>query len=146
MIIYLGIKYTYQSFLKQEKCLTALWTGLIYEKSVQNSILVAQAFSFRYLTKKVSVVSLIQACLLVFIYVSTKYYQNISNHLEVMKCTRIWLRKSSGGVNLKKYPSKWQISRPHSKWLSFFNLGHQRYNFIKGYTCLTLQWMITPQL
>ena len=28
----------------------------------------------------------------------------------------------------------------------FFNLGHQRCNFIKGYTCLTLQWVITPQL
>ena len=73
---------------KQEKCLTALWTvfqkvnekvnlgrpnalrtwhrylkGQIFEKSVQNLILAAQAFGFRsdkYLTKKVRVVSLIQ--------------------------------------------------------------------------------------
>ena len=40
----------------------------------------------------------------------------------------------------------WQIPRPHRKWPSFFNLGHQRCNFIKGYTCLTLQRGITPQL
>ena len=78
-------QYTYQSFLKQEKCLThygqvfqkvnekvnlgrpnahgpwhRYFKGQIYEKSVQNSILAAQAFGFRYLTKKVSVVSLIQ--------------------------------------------------------------------------------------
>ena len=50
----------------------------------------------KYLTKKVRVVSL------VLIYASTKYYQNISNRLEVMKCTRIWLRNSFRGVNLKK--------------------------------------------
>ena len=43
-----------------------------------------------------------KACLLVLIYASTKYYQNISNHLEVMKCTKIWLSNSFRGVNLKK--------------------------------------------
>ena len=76
--------------------------GQIYEKSVQNSILAAQAFGFRYLKKKVSVVSLIQGMPTCPYLCSTKYYQNISNHLEVMKCTRIWLRNSFGGVNLKK--------------------------------------------
>ena len=79
------IQYTYQSFSKTRKMPNALWTGFqkvnekvnlgrpnarwpwhryfkgqIYEKSVQNSILTAQAFGFRYLTEKVSVVSLIQ--------------------------------------------------------------------------------------
>ena len=79
------IQYTYQSFLKQEKCLThygrvfqkinekvnlgrhnarrpwhRYFKGQIYEKSVQNSTLATQAFGFRYLTKKVSIVSLIQ--------------------------------------------------------------------------------------
>ena len=33
------------------------------KKSVQNSILAAQAFGFRYLTKKISVVSLMQGML-----------------------------------------------------------------------------------
>ena len=39
---------------------------------------------------------------------------------------------------------RWQIPWQHCKWPAFFNLGHQRCNFIKGYTYLTLQWMITP--
>ena len=80
------IQYTYQSFLKQEKCLThygqvfqkvnekvdlrrpnarrpwhRYFKGQIYEKSVQNSNLAAQDFGFRHLTKKVSIVSLIQS-------------------------------------------------------------------------------------
>ena len=81
----LWIQCTYQSFLKQEKCQThygqvfqkvnekvnlgipnarrpwhRYFKGQIYEKSDQNSILAKKAFGFRYLTKKVSVVSLIQ--------------------------------------------------------------------------------------
>ena len=37
---------------------------------------------------------------------------------------------------------RWQIPRLHRKRLSFFNVGHQRCNFIKGYTCLTPQLWI----
>ena len=69
-----------------------------YEKSVQNSNLAAQAFGFGYLTKKVSIVSLIQGMPTCLIYASAKHYQNISNYLEVMKCTKIRLRNSFGGV------------------------------------------------
>ena len=36
--------------------------------------------------------------LLVLILASTKYYQNIPNHLKVFECTRIWLRNSLSGV------------------------------------------------
>ena len=71
-----------------------------FKNPSKNLILAAQAFRFRgdkYLTKKVRVVSLI--------YASTKYYQNISNHSEVMKCTRIGLRNSFRGFNLKKEQS-----------------------------------------
>ena len=86
----------------------------------KNSILAAQAFGFRYLTKKVSVVSLKQGMLLALINASTKYNKNISNHLEVMKCTRIWLRKSFGEVNLKKQPSKEMVNPPTAPQMAVF--------------------------
>ena len=86
--------------------LHSYFKGQIFEISVQNSILAAQAFGFKgdnNLTKKIRVVSLIQAMPTgPYLYASTKYNHNISNHLEVMKCTRIWLRNSFRGVNLKK--------------------------------------------
>ena len=114
-------------FFKTRKMPNALWTGFskgqwkgklgrpnarrpwhhyfkgqIYEKSVQNSILAAQAFGFRYLTKKVSVVSLIQgmpSCPYLCLYqILSKYFKPFRS----MKCTRIWLRNSFRGVNLKK--------------------------------------------
>ena len=84
-LIIIGRFYPKSNFFKTRKMTNALWAGFskgqwkgkprktqcprpwhryfkgqIYEKSVQNSILAAQAFGFRYLTKKVSVVSLIQ--------------------------------------------------------------------------------------
>ena len=65
----------------------------------------AQAFGFRedkYATKKVRVVSLAHDMPTGFIYASTKYYQNISNLSEVIKCTRIWFRNSFRRDNLKK--------------------------------------------
>ena len=99
------IQYRYQSFLKQKKkkkkCLThygqvfqkvnekvnlgkpnarrqwhRYFKGQSYEKSVQNSILAAQAFVFRYLTKKVSVVSLIPTCPYVCLHqILSKYFK-----------------------------------------------------------------------
>ena len=72
------IQCTYQSFFKTRKVFQKVnekvnlgrpnarlpwhryFKGQIYEKSVQNSILAAQAFNFRFLTKEVSIVSLIQ--------------------------------------------------------------------------------------
>ena len=63
----------------------------------------AQDFGFRgdkYITKKVHV------CFLSYtlhaycaLSMSTKYYQNISNHFEVMECTRIRPRNSFRDVN-----------------------------------------------
>ena len=60
----------------------------------------AQDFGFRgdkYITK--SELSLLHTTpLLVWsLSMSTKYYQNISNHEEVMECIRIWLRNSFRG-------------------------------------------------
>ena len=49
----------------------------------------------------------------------------------------------AGILQNNSHHKRWQIPQPHSKWQSFFNLGHQRCNFIKGYTCLILQWLIT---
>ena len=41
-------------------------------------------------------------CLLVLIYASRKYYQNISNYYEVIEYTRMWLRNLFSGVYKEK--------------------------------------------
>ena len=61
----------------------------------------AEDFGFRgnkYM-KKVRVVFLALNTPTILIFASTKYYQNMSNHLEVMESTRIWLRNSFMGDN-----------------------------------------------
>ena len=85
-------------------------------------------------------------------------YKCIMNfHLNQFNCTtqeKLRQVKSTSPKEFRKiinnlensHQKRWQIPRPHRIWPSFFNPGHQRCNFIKEYTCLTLQWVITPQL
>ena len=79
---------------------------------------------------------LYRACLLVLIYVSTKYYQNVSNHLEVMKCTGIWLRNSFRGVNLKKD----QRYCPSCMWHSYLIWYMSPPNIIKLFQTVWELW------
>ena len=72
---------------------------------------------------------------------------DFENRLEcLLRNENISLLRNLNRKKKNSHQKRWQIPRPHRKWPSCFNRGHQRCNFIKGYTCLTLQWVITPQL
>ena len=87
----------------------AILKDRFFKKPVQKSILAAQAFDFKgdkYVTKKVRDVSLTRDMLtglyLCLYQIVSKYFKPI----EVMKCTRIRLRNSFRGDNLKKKRTK----------------------------------------
>ena len=102
---------------ESESCLSCTWHAYWSSSSLPNIIKLsqtvwelwpAQDFSFggdNYITKKMRVVSLTHNLPTVLLFIPTKYYQIVSNSMEVMACTRFqlqgrWLHNKDRVVSL----------------------------------------------